>query len=268
MLFRSGVLFSALAFATAASAASEPRAPTGKWVVNFAQAQCIAHRDYGTEKGAPRLVLKAPPLGEVMQVAVLREVVRTLPEEVDARIAVDDRPSVKTSLMMFTPPKSKQRVYLLNMPFAEFAAVRQAKTLSLRSGGLNETFALSQMESLMKVMDACVADLRRVFNIVPEGSEPPGLRSRARGNLAKHFSSNDYPAVAVREGQSGRVRFALLIQEDGRVADCTIVSTSGVPSLDSQACAILMERARFEPARGSDGKPAKDSVVGSIVWRV
>jgi TonB family protein len=268
MIFRSLVLFSALASAVAADAASEPRAPTAKWVVNFADAQCIAHRDYGTEKGAPRLVLKAPPLGDVMQVAILRHVAPTAPEQVGASIVVDQRPPLKTSLMMYTPPRSKQRVYLLNMPSADFAAVRQAKILSVRSQGLNETFALSQMESLMKVMDKCVANLRQVFNIAGEGAEPPGLRSRARANIAKVFSSDDYPAVAIRNDQSGRVRFALLIQEDGRVADCTIVATSGVPALDSQACAILKARARFEPARGSDGKPAKDSVVGSILWRV
>ena len=81
-------------------------------------------------------------------------------------------------------------------------------------------------------------------------------------------NSKDYPAVAVMEGQSGRVGFALLIGEDGRVADCTIVATSGVPSLDSQACALLQARAKFEPARDMDGKPAKDSAVGGIVWRI
>jgi TonB family protein len=246
----------------------EPRAPTGKWNVAFADAQCIAHRDYGGEAGSPRLLLKAAPLGEVMQVAVLRDAARTSPEQVDATVAIDQRRPLKTSLTMFSPKGSKQRVYLLNMPSAEFGEVRRAKTLSVRSQGLNETFALSQMEPLMKVMDECVADLKRVFNIVGNGAEATGLRSRAKANIAALFSDEDYPAVAVRNDQGGRVRFALLIQEDGRVADCTIVETSGVPSLDSQACAMLKARAKFEPAQGNDGKPAKDALVGSIVWRM
>lgn len=268
MIFRSFALRLALAMATAAEAAPGPRAPSGKWNVDFGDAQCIAHRDYGTEGGSPRLVLKGTPLGDVMQVAVLRDAAWTPADQVDATVAVDQRAPVKTSLTMFSPKESKQRVYLLNMPSAEFAAVRQAKSLAVRSVGLNETFALSEMEPVMKVMQQCVADLRRLFNIGANGAEPTGLRARARADLVRLFSSDDYPDVAIRNGQSGRVKFALLIREDGRVADCTIVETSGVPALDSQACATLMARARFEPARDKDGKPAKDAVVGAVNWRI
>ena len=59
-----------------------------------------------------------------------------------------------------------------------------------------------------------------------------------------------------------------MIQENGRVADCTIVETSGVPVLDTQVCAMLTVRAKFEPARGRDGKPAKDSFTGGVIWRM
>jgi TonB family protein len=203
-----------------------------------------------------------------MQVAVLRPAGWTSAEQVESTVTIDGRRPLKTDLLMYTPKNSKERVYLLNMPSPEFASVRQAKTLSVRSSGLNETFALSQMEPLLKIVDECVADLRRVFNIGASGADPVGLKSRAKANLARLFSDADYPAVSVMKGESGRVGFALLIGEDGRVADCTIVATSGVPALDSQACALLKTRAKFEPARGSDGKPAKDSAVGGIVWRM
>jgi TonB family protein len=268
MLLRSVVVSLALASATAAGAAAEPRAPTGQWNVNFGDAQCVAHRDYGTPAKPLRLLLKAPPVGEVMQVAVLHEASASPPQQVDAIVTVDGRQPLKTGLLMYTPKGSRERVYLLNMPSADFASVRQAKTLSVRSEGLNETFALSEMEPLLKIVDECVADLRRVFNVGAIGPDPSRFQSRARANIVSLFSDNDYPAVAVMKGQSGRVRFALLIGEDGRVADCTIVATSGVPSLDTQACALLKSRAKFEPARGIDGKPAKDSVVGGITWRI
>ena len=255
-------------FVAAAGAASEPRLPTAKWNVNFGDAQCIAHRDYGTPAKPLRLVLKAPAVGDVMQVAVMQEAVSSAPRQMSSFVTIDGGRPIKTNLLTYTPTGSRERIYLLNMPSADFASVRRAKTLSLRSGSLNEGFALSGMEPLLKVVDECVADLRRVFNIGAGGNGASRLTSRARTNIAKLFSDADYPEVAVMKGQSGRVEFALLIGEDGRVADCTIVSTSGVPSLDSQACALLKKRARFEPALGMDGKPAKDSVVGGIVWRV
>jgi TonB family protein len=266
MLLRPVLIAVVLVSATIAAAAG-PREPTGKWIVNFADAQCIAYRDYGA-KGSPRLLIKAPPLGDVMQVAVLREAGRTSAEQVDAFVAIDQRRPLKTNLLVYTPKDAKERVYLLNLPSADFTPVRQARTLSVRSEGLNETFALSQMEPLLKVMDDCLADLRKVFHIGADGAEPTELQSRAKANLVKLFSSNDYPGVAIVNRQSGRVKFALLIGEDGRVADCTVVETSGVAALDSQACALLKIRAKFEPALGRDGKPAKDAVVGSIVWRM
>jgi TonB family protein len=264
MIFKFTIGCVALASASLAQPAPEPRAPTGKWHVRTANSQCIALRSYGTDSGSPQLLLKAPARGEVMQVAVLRDAARTMPGQVDATIAVGEHPPLKTSLMMFSA-NSKQRIYLLNMPSAEFAIVRQATTLSLRSEGLNETFALSQMEPMLKGMEQCVANLRREFNI---GAEPTGGRAaRAKVNLAKLFNSRDYPASASRRGQGGRVEFTLLILEDGRVADCTLIKTSGVPVLDAQVCVVLKVRAKFQPALGSDGKPIKDSSDGAIVWR-
>ena len=267
MFVKSLFVFSAVAFA--GSALAQPvRAPTGNWNVNFDDAQCIAHRDYGSPANPLRLALKAPAVGDVVQLAVFRLARATPPEQVEATVTVDGRQPVKTDLLMYTSKGSRERAYLLNLPSVEFASVRQAKTLSVRSSGLNETFALSRLEAVLKVVDECVADLRRVFNIGPSGADPVGLKSRAKTNLARLFSDSDYPAVAIMKGQSGKVGFAVLVGEDGRVADCTIVSTSGVPSLDSQACALLRIRARFEPARGNDGKPAKDALVGRIVWRM
>jgi len=268
MLFRSGVFLTALAFATVASAAAEPRSPTAKWNVHFADAQCIAHRDYGTADNPLRLVLKAPAVGDVTQVGVMREAGPSLPQQVDSIVTIDGRPPLKTNLLMYTPKGSKERLYLLNMPSADFASVRRSKTLSVRSEGLNETFALSEMEPLLKVVDECVADLRRVFNVDATVPEPSKFKRRASADIYRFFSDADYPRAAILKEQSGRVGFALLIGEDGRVADCTIVATSGVPSLDSQACALLKSRAKFRPALGLDGKPAKDSKVGGINWRM
>ena len=69
-----------------------------------------------------------------MQVAVLQEAAQSSPgSRSKLTVTIDGRPPLKTNLLMFTPKGSKERVYLLNMPSADFASVRQAKTLSLRS---------------------------------------------------------------------------------------------------------------------------------------
>jgi TonB family protein len=267
MLLSSAVFSLLIASAAMAEAPAGLRVPTGPWRVDFGDSACVAERNYGTAEQPLMLVLKAPPIGDVMQIAVLRDARWTPAEPAEARVVIDGASPLKTNLLMFTPKGAKQRVYLLNMPSTDFARVRQAKLLAFRSSGLNEIFALSGMQPLLKVMDDCVADLRRVWNIADAtGAEAPALARRASGNVARYFDDDDYPAAAVASLQGGTVKFAMLVGEDGRVADCTIIEPSGAAELDGQACAIVRERAKFEPARGKDGKPAKDAVLTSVRW--
>lgn len=251
--------------ATAAVAAPTPREPTGKWVVNFADSQCLATRSYGSADEPLHLVLKAPPLRGVMQVTVMREGGYTPAAQVDATIGIDGQRPLKTNLLMFGTKSSKKRFYTINMPSADFSRIRGAKSLTISSSGLNETFSVSQIESLLKVMDECVANLRQVWNIAEDG-ETSKVAKPATADLYKAVHNQDYPDVAIRQGDSGVVRFVLLIDETGRVADCTVVETSGVAVLDAQSCALLRERAKFQPAIGLDGKPAKDSYAAKFRW--
>lgn len=204
-----------------------------------------------------------------MQIAVLRKAGRVPANQVDSSVAVDEHPPVKTNLLMYSPKSSKERVYLLNMPSPDFARVREGKQLRIRSQGLNDVFVLSQMRPLLKTMDECVADLRRRWNVASvDSGAPTALASRAMANLSAFIKNSDYPGIAIAKGQSGRVQFVLLVGEDGRIADCTVIATSGVAALDATSCVLLRERARFTPARGSDGRPARDAVVNAIQWIV
>lgn len=254
----------------AAAAAAEPaaRQPTGNWKVDFADAQCVATRPYGSADEQLYLALKAPPIGEVMQIAVMRKGDWSGASQVDSTIRTNGQPPLKTNMLMFTPKNIRLRVYLLNMPSANFSQVRAAKSLTIQSSGLNESFALSQMGPLLKIMDQCVADLRKVWNVTDPTGEQSPLATRAQGSLAKIFRAEDYPATAVFGNQSGSVRFAALIDERGRVADCTIIGTSGVAALDVQTCSVVKERGKFKPALGADGKPAKDAAIRTATWRL
>jgi TonB family protein len=254
--------------ATALSAPT-PRAPTGGWNVNFADAQCLATRDYGSSQEPIQLVLKAPAIGDVIQVAIARKGSLHSPAQTSATVAVDDRAPFRVSMLVFSPSGSGLRINSMNMLAAEFALVRQARILSVRSDGLDERFSLSDMTPLLKIVDDCVADLRRVFNVTATAAgRTLSLKAHATANLASLFNDYDYPGIALENDQSGIVKFALLINEDGRVADCTIIETSGVAALDTQACALVRLRARFRPAADADGRPAKDAVRASIRWRM
>ncbi|MEA3009103.1 MAG: periplasmic protein TonB [Sphingomonadales bacterium] len=92
--------------------------------------------------------------------------------------------------------------------------------------------------------------------------------ARTSTSLATLFSDEDYPAAALRNHEQGAVAFSLYIGPDGNPIACSVTASSGSALLDSTTCRLLMERARFQPARDAKGKPTTDSYAGRIVWRL
>jgi protein TonB len=106
----------------------------------------------------------------------------------------------------------------------------------------------------------------------PAPVPPPPPRiippQRARANLNSYFSSDDYPAAALRGNDQGTVSFSLTIGTNGRVTACSVTSSSGSSALDSATCRILQSRARYTPARDSSGNPTSGRDSGRVTWRL
>jgi len=73
------------------------------------------------------------------------------------------------------------------------------------------------------------------------------------------FSADDYPADAMQAGAEGTAVVDLRIDAGGRPRSCRIVQSSGNQSLDLATCRIMLIRARFTPARDSNGNPVEDT---------
>lgn len=99
----------------------------------------------------------------------------------------------------------------------------------------------------------------------PSQQIPP---RRATANLASYFSTDDYPAAALRAEEEGTTGFRLLIATNGRVGQCQITASSGSVSLDAATCRILAARARYTPARDSLGNPTTGTDSGRVTWRL
>lgn len=83
---------------------------------------------------------------------------------------------------------------------------------------------------------------------------------------ASWVTDNDYPAEALRRDEFGTVRFALLVDATGKVTRCNVLATSGFAVLDQTACAAMLQRARFKPARDAAGQPIVASYQASFSW--
>lgn len=81
------------------------------------------------------------------------------------------------------------------------------------------------------------------------------------------FTSDDYPAAAMRGNDEGMVRYRLEIGPNGRVSSCAITASSGSAPLDNATCRILTTRSRFRPAQDSAGNAVPDARDGEVTWR-
>ena len=105
----------------------------------------------------------------------------------------------------------------------------------------------------------------------PPAPPPP---SRARGatpdGLARWSAriQEQYPPRAVRDEVEGRVGVRVTVGPNGRVADCSVTSSSGSSILDDAACSGMRTYARFNPALDAAGNPTNGSYTTTIVYQL
>ena len=80
------------------------------------------------------------------------------------------------------------------------------------------------------------------------------------------FDLNDYPTKAFEREWQGTTNFDVIVDPQGRSADCRIAKSSGHEILDRSACWVAMKRARFTPAIGADGQRAFGVYRSQVVW--
>ena len=125
----------------------------------------------------------------------------------------------------------------------------------------------------IQIIEAPPPVIRPVAPSPPPPPAPPRKTvsaQSARGDLRNLFDGDsDYPASAVASGAEGTVRTVLTIGPDGRVTGCSITKGSGNSALDSTTCNILRRRAKFTPARDSNGNAVSDTYQAPpITWRL
>jgi len=80
-------------------------------------------------------------------------------------------------------------------------------------------------------------------------------------------TSDDYPDLSVRVGEEGVVKIKYLVQVDGTVGECAVITSSGSARLDGAACAMVKRRWRFSPAT-EKGKPVAAYLLADVSFTI
>jgi protein TonB len=112
-----------------------------------------------------------------------------------------------------------------------------------------------------------------IQRVVPPPAPPPppslarGATPKDQNRWAARIQEN-YPSRALREGTEGTVGVTVTIGPDGRVADCSVTSSSGSRDLDTAACQGMQRYARYNPALDAGGNPISGSTSTRITYRL
>ena len=90
--------------------------------------------------------------------------------------------------------------------------------------------------------------------------------AQAKGDPHSWITNDDYPPEAVRQEQQGVSGIAWTINEQGRVENCHVVSSSGSQVLDDTACRLMTRRGRYSPAKDQAGNPIKQTASLRFRW--
>jgi protein TonB len=76
-------------------------------------------------------------------------------------------------------------------------------------------------------------------------------------------TSDDDPDQSIRLAEQGLVKIEYLVQSDGTVSECTVITSSGSSRLDVAACTMVKRRWRFRPAT-QNGKPVAEYLQADV----
>lgn len=106
-------------------------------------------------------------------------------------------------------------------------------------------FALAAQLSLPTITNARVPDARAIF------------------------TGDDFPAFLLKQGDADRiVHTRTTVRPDGTIENCVAESSSGDQRLDAYTCALIVKRAKLNPARWIDGSAVYGVLRMPVRWMI
>jgi TonB family protein len=267
MRLRSIVMAAVMVQSAAVGSADTPLQPAGPWHVDYEDSQCLASRDYRSTNHPLTLTLAPSITNAAMRILFVRNG-HTPQTQQEVTLRLGGQEALKTFAFVYEPAANGHRIYSINVTMQQFRAAEGSQTMAVDGGDLKAELVTDMLPQVLAELDKCILDLQRRWNVTLPLRGSPGSNPNPSADVRTIFSNDDYPAIALYHGQSGEVGVSLLIDETGRVADCSVDKPSGFGILDVATCVLIRNRARFIPATDSAGKPTRDALATVVTWKI
>jgi hypothetical protein len=252
---RRTVLVAVLGSLCATPASAAPLAPTGPWVVDYSNDQCVLDRNYGTDAKPMILAIRSVPMDPDVSLGVLTRGGRADAAVGDATIRFGEAVAMQAAFRAYSVPAKDLRSFMTYVPYGAPLMAGAAESGLISVGAPHEVQATFQVPALsegLRALDACVLDLGQSWGMTAEQQ--------------KSFLQPEDFSGELERNANLRPQVRLWIDENGKGLDCVPLKATSSEEFASRACRLLLQRASFSPARDADGKPMKSLLVYTVDW--
>lgn len=263
---RTTVLVAVLASLCAVPAAAAPLAPTGPWVVDYSNDQCVLDRNYGTDANPMILVIRRVPMDPDVSVGVLMRGGRTDAAVGDATIRFGDAAAMQAAFRAYSVPAKALRSFTTYVPYGVPLIALAAQSALISVGAPQEVQATFQVPALadgLSALDSCVLELGQSWGMTAE--QQKRVKVLAQPVRKTYLAPEDFNGELNRNANL-RPQVRLWIDEKGKPLDCVPLKATSSEDFASKACRLLLQRASFSPARDAEGRPVKSLLVYTVDW--
>lgn len=243
-----------------------PKQPTGKWVAEYADDECLLSRPYGTDSDPLILTFRQLPMQNFVRIIVFK---RGLQGQTNmgekGEIAFGGEPTSGTFSAFDLAGKPLRRIET-NITRTRLEPALQSGVISIEvPDEVQADFSVPELTSAFDVLSDCALKLGVAWGISIEQQKrmktPPKL-------LKMPYDAFDYPSSALKDDMSGRTEVRLTVDNRGRPLDCIPLKSTPNQAFARASCNALYRRAHFRPALDVDGKPMKSIYVQTVNFMI
>lgn len=254
-----------LACLAAAAQTQSLATPDGSWRIDFGENRCVAAHNFRTILGSTMVRFEPDLIDDDVEVAVAFDRSPQVTKKWGLlREAWNDGPvSDEKRYMVFVT--GKERRLLTYSSSKKDWPTASAPVLKIAFGPTeNFAFPLDNWKQVQGLLRKCLAEVRSDHGITDQLLAD--VAKGPDGDMLSIISDSDYPSEAIRSDLQGRTTVLYWVETNGRVKDCSILSSSGAPVIDAKTCGVLVRRGRFKPALNKQGQRIRAPKTASIRW--